>query len=237
MIFFFAWFLGGLINNITGFGAAMVAMPFIAALVPLEIAVPASTLIVLTLNLQMGWNFRHYIQWKRLRYLFFGGVLGTFVGLQLMQIADNNTLKLGMGVFMIAYAIYCLLDQKIKHARLAPGWGVLAGFGSTTLGALFGFNGPPLALYVFKSGWSQKEAKGGLAACFIMTGMTILTGQIMAGTQNYQTLMYYAAGCPGALIGGTAGLFISRFFSQRAYEKAIILLVLISGASISLSCL
>lgn len=229
LIFFFAWFLGGFINNITGFGAAMVAMPFIAALVPLEIAVPASTLIVLTLNLQMGWNFRHYIQWKRLRYLFLGGVLGTVVGLQLMQIANNNTLKLGMGVFMIAYASYCLLDRKIKHVGLAPGWGVLAGFGSTTLGALFGFNGPPLALYVFKSGWSQKEAKGGLAACFIMTGVTILTGQIIAGVQNYQTLLYYAAGCPGALFGGTAGLFISRFLSQRAYTKSLLFLIVASG--------
>lgn len=214
----------------------MVAMPFIAALVPLEIAVPTSTLIVLTLNLQMGWNYRHYIKWKRLRYLFVGGVAGTVFGLQLMQTTDNNTLKLGMGIFMVAYAGYWLLAPKKVHTGLGPGWGVLAGFASTTLGALFGFNGPPLAMYVFKLGWSQEEAKGVLAACFIMTGVTILAGQVLAGIHNIQTLTYYAAGCPGALIGGAAGLFISRFLSQRAYGNILLLLIVTSGTYTMFSC-
>jgi uncharacterized membrane protein YfcA len=236
-LFFLAWFFAGLVNNITGFGAAMVAMPFIANLVPLETAVPASTLIVLTLNLQMAWKYLGHVKWRRLRYLFIGGVVGAATGVLLHQAAGNSVLKLGMGLFLIAYAIYSLSAQGNRLGRLGPGWGLGAGFASTVLGALFGFNGPPLAIYVFKSGWAQEEAKGVLGACFLMTGTTILAGQLLAGLHSAQTVAGYAAGCPGALLGGALGLFVSRYFSQTVYRKAVLLLVLASGMHIAVSSL
>ncbi len=215
---------------------SLVAMPFVATSIPLEIAVPASTLIVLTLNLQVSWNYRKYIRWKNLRYLFIGGVFGTAMGVLLMKNVGNETLKLGMGLFMIAYAAYSLFTKDSTRKPINPRWGVLAGFASTTLGALFGFNGPPLAIFVSCTKWPQEAAKGILGSCFVMTGTTILLGQIVAGVQNLQTLAYYAAGCPGALIGGAIGLFISRYLSQQTYNRITLLLVIVSGASISLSC-
>jgi len=233
LIFFFAWFFGGLVNNITGFGAAMVAMPFVANSIPLETAVPASTLIVLTLNLQVGWVYRRHIKWRRLTYLFVGGVAGTVAGVLLHRAAGNGALKLGMGLFMAGYAVYSLLAREHGPRRLGPGWGVGAGFASTLLGALFGFNGPPLAMYIARAGWGQEEAKSVFGACFIMTGATILAGQLLAGIHNAQTVAGYLAGCPGALAGGALGLFLSRFFSQAAYRKMVLLLVLGSGAFIA----
>jgi len=237
LIFFSAWFFAGLVNNITGFGAAMVAMPFIANSIPLETAVPASTLIVLTLNLQVGWAYRRHIKWRRLGYLFLGGVGGAAAGVLLHRAADNNGLRLGMGLFLIGYAAYCLAARDGGPRRLGPAWGVGAGFASTLLGALFGFNGPPLALYVARSGWTQEDSKGVFGACFIMTGATILASQILAGIHNVQTVTGYLVGCPGALLGGMLGLSLSRFVSQKAYQKGILVLVFGSGLYMALSSL
>jgi len=237
LFFFFAWFFAGLVNNITGFGAAMVAMPFIANSIPLETAVPASTLIVLTLNLQVGWTYRRHIRWGRLRHLFLGGVAGAVAGVLLHRAAGNDGLKLGMGLFMVGYAAYCLLTRDNGPRRLGPVWGLGAGFASTLLGALFGFNGPPLAMYIARSGWAKEEAKAVFGACFIMTGTTILAGQLLAGIHNAQTLAGYLAGCPGALTGGALGIFLSRFFPQKVYQRMVLILVLASGAYTALSSL
>ncbi|MEZ7195375.1 sulfite exporter TauE/SafE family protein [Pseudodesulfovibrio karagichevae] len=237
LYFFLAWFLGGLVNNLTGFGAALVAIPLMANSVPLETAIPASTLIVLTVNLQMGWKYRHYMHWQRMVYLLVGGVAGTVIGILLHTVAGNGALKLSMGVFIAAYAVYSLMMKPHAPRDLGPGWGVGAGFASTALGAIFGFNGPPLALYVSKAGWAQEEAKGLLGACFIMTGAMIFAGQLMSGMHNAQTLAGYLLGCPGALLGGTLGLFLSRFLSQKAYQKGVLILVFGSGMYIVLSSL
>lgn len=235
LTFFLSWLLGGFVNNVTGFGAAMVAMPFVATSVPLEIAVPASTLIVLTLNLQLGWNYRRHIKWKDLRFLFAGGVAGTFAGIAFMRLADNDALKRGMGLFMIVFAAHSLLAHRQTQTAPRPRKGMLAGFASTTLGALFGFNGPPLAMYISGSGWPQEKSKAVLGACFIMTGATIAAGQLVAGVHNAQTLTGYAVGCPGALIGGGLGLFMSRFLSPKTYQKILLILITISGIHMALS--
>lgn len=235
--FFLAWFFGGLVNNLTGFGAALVALPLLANSVPLDIAIPASTLIVLTVNVQMGWKYRKHILWSRLGYLLVGGIVGTVVGVMLHQVANNSAIKLSMGLFIAAYAAYSLLTRQQMPWTLGPFWGIGAGFASTALGAIFGFNGPPLALYVSKTGWLQDEAKGVLGACFIMTGSMILVGQILAGIHNMQTLTGYLMGCPGALLGGALGLFLSRFLSQKAYQKGVLILIFASGLYIIFSSL
>ena len=185
LIFCGAWLAAGVINNLAGFGAAMLAMPVVASSMPLEVAVPSSSLIVLTLNLQLGWAYRRHIRWGILRYLFAGGVAGTAAGIFVMQNAPMAALKFAMGVLLVLYGLGSLFlprtgRRRLPHAR----WGVAAGFFSTLLGALFGFNGPPLAIYTSVNGWSQQSAKGILSACFIITGITIVAGQTLAGAQT-----------------------------------------------------
>lgn len=238
MLFCTAWFLAGLINNVAGFGAAMVAMPMIATTIPFEVAVPSSTLIVLTLNLQLGWSYRRYVEWKALRFLFLGGIAGTAAGLAVMRTVPNDILKLAMGVLLIIYGLHSLVFAgKNEGRRIDQRWGTLAGFLSTLLGALFGFNGPPLAVFTSMSGWSQQAAKGILGACFIVTGITIVAGQSLAGAQNMQTLTYYAAGCPAVLLGGGLGILASRFVAQAVYRKIVLLLIMAAGFSVTYSCL
>ncbi|GKT30701.1 sulfite exporter TauE/SafE family protein, partial [Aduncisulcus paluster] len=94
------------------------------------------------------------------------------------------TLKMLMAVFLICYAFYALFLEKDGPGGIDSRWGVLAGRLSTFFGSAFGFNGPPLAVYTAMSGWTADAAKGTLGACFILTGLAILSGQMAAGLQN-----------------------------------------------------
>ncbi|WP_419788415.1 sulfite exporter TauE/SafE family protein [Pseudodesulfovibrio sp.] len=237
LLFFIPWFFGGLVNNLTGFGAALVALPLMANSVPLATAIPVATLVVLTVNLQMSWRYRKSIHWKRLGYVLVGGVGGTVLGIMLHKAANNTALELSMGIFVAAYSVYSLLTQNSAPRELKSIWGVVAGFASTVLGAVFGFNGPPLALYVSKTGWSQEEAKGLLGVCFVMTCLMIFCGQLVAGLHNSDTLAGYLMGCPGALLGGALGLYLSRFLSQKTYQRVVLTLVFFAGMYIIVSCL
>ncbi len=149
----------------------MVAMPIVVPFIPLSVAVPSSTLIVLCINMQLGWNFRQYIQWPDLRYIFFGGIAGTVAGVYLISSLPNETLKMLMAVFLICYAFYALFLEKGGPGGIDSRWGVLAGRPLNLFRLGLRINGPPLAVYTAMSGWTADAAKGTLGACFILTGL------------------------------------------------------------------
>ncbi|WP_243547050.1 sulfite exporter TauE/SafE family protein [Pseudodesulfovibrio tunisiensis] len=239
ILFFFAWFVAAVINNIAGFGAALMAMPLVAYAIPLDIAVPSSTLLVLALSCQMGWSYRKHIQKAALQYICIGGIAGVAVGISVLQSVGNESLKLAMGLLLIAYALFsiCWPAGLRKAHAINPRWGIVAGFASTVLGALFGFNGPPLAVFVSLTGWPKETVKGVLGVCFLLTGTLILTGQLIAGIHSLQTVTYFAVGCPAVLLGGGVGILLSRFIGQVAYQRILLILILVAGTSVAWSAI
>ncbi|CCH48390.1 sulfite exporter TauE/SafE family protein [Pseudodesulfovibrio piezophilus] len=237
VIFCAAWFAAGVVNNLAGFGAAMVAMPVVTTVLPMETAVVSAMPIIIMLNLQMAWVYRHHIPWRAMRFVASGGVLGVAAGMLIMQSIPDEWLRLAMGLFLVFYGIDSLLRQRIVvQGRSYGRWGVVAGFFSTMLGALFSFNGPPLAVYVSMGGWEQKTAKGMLGACFVLSGITLLVGQILTGSETMETLNYSAMGIPATLVGGGVGILASRCVTQAVYRKIILVVIMTAGVSVILSC-
>lgn len=215
----------------------MVAMPIVAHFMPLSLAVPSSTLIVLVLNVQLAWNYRQNISWDHLRYILLGGIAGSAAGIYLISSLPNNVLKLFMGVFLIAFAFYALFFEKKMPNQIDSRWGILAGLFSTFFGTAFGLNGPPLAVYTAMSGWKADAAKGFLGACFIISGIAIVSGQILAGLQNMQTVSYFVAGSPASLFGGWIGIKFSKRLIHKSNRKIILFVILFAGISVLKSCL
>jgi hypothetical protein len=231
ILFTVSWCIAGFVNHVVGLGAAMVAMPIVVHFIPMQLAVPSSTLIVLVLNLQLAWSYRRSTRWAYLVYIFMGGVAGVFGGLFLVKSLDNGWLKGLMGGFLIAYAVYALFFERSEPKRIHPVWGIPTGICSTFLGAAFGFNGPPLAVFSTLSGWNADEAKGFLGASFILSGAAIASGQFLAGMQTSQTLTYFAMACPASLLGGLVGIKLSRRFAMRSNRRLLLCVLLFAGIS------
>ncbi len=230
-IFTLSWCLAGFVNHVVGLGAAMVAMPIVVHFLPLSLAVPSSTLIVLLLNCQLAWSYRQSIRWGHLFYIVIGCILGVVAGIFLIRMLDNDRLKILMGAFLILYSLYALFLEKKAPKGIRPVWGVPTGICSTFFGTAFGFNGPPLAIFVTMSGWSADAAKGILGASFIISGSAILGGQIIAGLQNAQTITYFSMAGPAALLGGFLGIKFSRRFAMKSNRKLLLCVLLFAGLS------
>ena len=233
-VFGAAWFLAGFVNHVVGLGAAMVALPIAVQFIPLSLAVPSSTLIVLLLNMQLAWSYRQSIRWQHLLYILAGGILGAVAGIFLVQSFHEKSLKILMGAFLICYAIYALFFEKKEPAGIPPAWGIPAGICSTFFGTAFGFNGPPLAVFTTLSGWTADEAKGFLGASFIISGIAIIIGQTLAGLQNGQTMTYFALACPASLLGGLMGIRFSRRFFRTSNRKLLLGVLFFAGVSLVL---
>jgi len=122
------WWLGGFVNGIAGFGAALVAMPLVAFGNDMALAVTSCGLVVLALNVQMAWNYRGHLDCSGGSALFTGGIPGAVCGVLLLRHVPESGLKLGLGVLLIAYALWGLCGTEPQPKRPGTLWGMLAGF-------------------------------------------------------------------------------------------------------------
>lgn len=226
------WFAGGFINGMAGFGAAMVAMPLVTPFVDFSVAVPSCTLIVLTLNFQVGWTFRKHIQYQYLKGIFYGALPGVILSVFILAAISENYLKAAMGAFIAAYALWSLFYEKEKQGSIHPAWGYVSGVLSSSLGMAFGFNGPPLAAYVAYCGCPAKSVKGILGAGFIITGIFIVLAKAVTGQVTQAVLLTYAAATPAVIVGSKLGILLSSRLTENSFRKLLFVALAAMGLNI-----
>ncbi|WP_051305773.1 sulfite exporter TauE/SafE family protein [Desulfogranum mediterraneum] len=219
------WGIGGVINGVTGFGLALIAMPLFSQYVDLGYAVPAGTLIGLSMNLQMGWTYRRSTDWQRLRPLLIGALPGAIIGATVLSHMPEAGIKMIMGIFLLGYALWSLFFPKVRARAVSPRWGYLAGLCSTAIGTAFGMGGPPTIVYTTLAGWSQEAVKAGIASFFLCAGMVMVVVQLAYGLHSLTSLSYVAVCAPAVALGCRGGILLSRRLAERSYRTMIFLLL------------
>ncbi len=224
-----AWFFAGLVNGITGFGAAMVAMPFISRYIEIPIAVPATTLLVLSLNLQVIFTLEKNIDFKRIQTLIVGLIPGSFFGVFLLQTLPESALKIILGSFIMLYSVWAFFFETKTMRVISRHWGYLVGLISGFFGTSFGINGPPLIIYAALSGWDKDRVKSGLATFFVTSGIIVILAQASGGLFNKQSFLLYLASLPAVVLGLFIGLRISKNMKNTSYRRLIFIVLFIMG--------
>ena len=225
------WLLGGFVNGIVGFGAALVAMPIVASGLDMPLAVSTCGLVVLSLNVQMAWNYRRDLDSCGIRALFLGGLPGAVCGVLILKNVPESGLKFGLGALLVVYSLWGLSGTRVNKRKLATPWGMLAGFLSTGLGTAFGFNGPPLAVYLSLRGGTQQQIKAALGAFFIVSGLFIVAAHALAGLYSMHALWLYIAALPSVSIGAWAGMRVSGRLKDLSFQRVLFLMILVMGLS------
>lgn len=105
-------FLATLIRSAFGFGEALVAVPLLALRIPFGIAVPLSVLVsifVAAIVVVQDWKKIHF---RSAGWLVFFTLLGIPLGLFLLIAGNEQILKSGLGLLIIAFSVYSLFGKK-----------------------------------------------------------------------------------------------------------------------------
>src|SRR5665213_415958 len=105
-------FLATLVRSTFGFGESLVAVPLLALCIPLEIAVPVSVLVSITVAgvvVVQDWKKIHF---SSAGWLVFYTLLGIPLGLLLLTSINGQIVKLALGVIIVAFSIYSLSGKK-----------------------------------------------------------------------------------------------------------------------------
>lgn len=225
-------FVAYMVRGIVGFGSALVAVPLLVLMFPLQIVVPVVVFLDYIGSASQGLSNRRLVAWREQLPLVPFTLMGVGIGLFLFKTLDSAVLAEALGGFIIVYAFYQLLPlPELRGPRLmAVPCGILGGL----LGALFGTGGP---LYVIYLGLRQLEKsvfRATFAINFLIDGAIRLAAYAVFGFVSVELLVTMIAALPVAGLALWCGGRVHAEMSQRTYTKLISVVLLGSGAMLLL---
>jgi len=232
MFFLAAAFFGGLTSGLSGF-----AMGLVVSGVWLHMITPVQNalLIVLCGLVTQGsgiWRVRHSLNWRAVLPFIIGGAIGVPAGTALLASVDRDTLRLTMGVLLIAYSLYSLLRPAIvvKRGGIAADTGV--GVANGLIGGLTGLGGPIITIWCQLRGGPKDAQRAIFQPVMFSTFLMSAVSYVFAGAYTLETMKLYALALPALVAGIWCGIKLYGKLDDAAFRRVILLLLLASGISL-----
>ena len=210
-VLFFATF----IRSALGFGEALIAVPLLALVMPVQVAAPLAVLVsitVATVVVIQDWRNVHV---RSAGWLVLSTLFGIPLGLLLLKSAPESIVKAVLGGLIVAFALYSLAGSKprLSNDRLAP----LFGFSAGILGGAYGMNGPPLVVYGVLRRWEPAQFRATLQGYFLIASMVGMAGYAFTGLWTRTVSSYFLLSLPLAFVAIFLGHVIHRRLSSARF--------------------
>ncbi len=213
-------FLATFIRSAFGFGEALVAVPLLALIMPVEVAAPVAVLVSITVaGVVVAQDWRH-VHFRSAGWLFLSTLVGTPLGLLLLTAIEGKIVKAILAVVIITFSTYALISRKhatLRNDRLS--W--FFGLGAGILGGAFGMNGPPLVIYGSLRGWSPQHFRATLQGYFLPASMIVMCGYWLTGLWTPVVTHHYLTVLPAVVVA----IFLGRAVNQRMNGHSFLLYV------------
>lgn len=224
-VLFFATF----VRSAFGFGEALIAVPLLALIMPVEVAAPLAVLISITVSavvLAMDWRHVHVRSAGR---LVLSTLVGTPLGLLLLTRVDSAVVKACLGVLIIAFSCYSLWSRK-KAALADDRLALTFGFAAGVLGGAYGMNGPPLVVYGALRGWSPRHFRATLQGYFLPASVVAMAGYWLAGLWSPQVTHHYLVSLPVVAVAIVLGQSLHGRMDGHFFLRCVHLGLVVIGA-------
>lgn len=221
-------FLATIIRSAFGFGEALVAVPLLALVVPVEVAAPIAVLVsILVALIVVVQDWRHVQVHSAGRLLLFT-LAGIPLGLLLLKEVAEPVVKSVLAVLIAAFAIFSLLGGG-KHELKNDRWAWVFGFVAGVLGGAYGMNGPPLAIFGALRKWPPEHFRATLQGYFLPASIVGMCGYWLAGLWTPAVNRLFLVSLPAVLLGIWLGRKINQRVNTRGFHLAIHLGLIVIG--------
>lgn len=223
-------FVATLTRSTFGFGESLVAVPLLALVMPLEVAVPLSVLVSILVALIIVVQDHEQIHFESAKWLLLFALLGIPLGLVILLYVNAYDVKLGLGCLVVAYSAYALVGKRTLHlehdSRL---WLFACGFLSGVLGGAYGINGPPLVIYGNLRQWHAQQFRATLQAYFLPASFLGAAGFALNGLVSWSVLRYFVICLPAIVPAVFLGRYLNRRLQGASFFRYIYVGLIVVG--------
>lgn len=215
-------FVATLVRSTFGFGESLVAVPLLALVIPVEVAVPLTVLISIIVAVIVVIQDHAHIQLASAKWLILFALLGIPLGLAILVCVNPYGVKLALGGLVVGYSAYAMFAKRtlhLEHDRRL--WLFACGFLSGVLGGAYGLNGPPLVIYGNLRRWDAQQFRATLQAYFLPASFLGATGFAVNGLVTGTVLRYLAYCLPAIVPTVFLGRYLNRRLERASFFKYV----------------
>ena len=216
------------ISGLAGFGFGLVAVPPLLLLYPPVVVITVTKLLTLSTSwvvIAHGWR---HARRDLILAVFPMAIIGTFIGLRLLSVAQPEHIKIAAGIVVISFALVMLkvdMRGKVKHPAIGPIAGLISGAMSTTVGMA----GPPVIIAYTLRDTPKHAFRISIAIYFVLLDLLGLPAMVARGLTTKEDLVLAALLVPAALGGRMIGIAFSERVSQQRFYHGTLVLLIITG--------
>lgn len=224
-----------IIQAITGFAGGPLAMPPSIALVGVNDAKAAITLILWIATMVVTLQNLKNINWKKLGIMLFFMIIGMLGGLWLFDIIPTKVLMIIYGSVVVLIGAKKLFFSSDKKIPVPWNYGalVLAGM----MQGLFTSGGPFLVLYAADAMTDKKEFRATVSTIWTVLNIYMIFNMYGAGMYTSYSIGLAMASIIPVFIAIYIGNRINTKINQTSFLKLVYVLLMVSGGLLVLNAL
>lgn len=216
------------VQTSAGFGSALIAMPFLIAMLGYDVAAPLFALSFSTVAIVITYRYRHELKFRNIWRMMIAGLIAIPIGVGVISQWDETITLFIFGIFIIGYALYSLLGFKaprLDHKGWQFGLGALAGM----ISGAYNTSGPVYVIYGDSQGWQPFEFKGNLQLLFFINSLLVTANHFLFGNMTDKVLSLWVYAIPGIVVGIGLGFALDRFIKPEPFRKIVLVILLLVG--------
>jgi hypothetical protein len=222
---------GYFIFGISGFGAALLTVPFLSHVWPVQFVLPVTALLDVAAALTLGVKERRHAERGELKRMIPLAFIGALVGATLLVKMPRDAAMASLGAVAVLYGMYSFA-AKGPVRRVSNAWAMPTGFIGGLSGALFGIGAPPYMVYLSRRIDDKTILRATVATMVVFSVGSrlfffIVAGLVM-GPQLLTALVLLPFMALGLWLGSRAHLKLSR----EQFNRFIAVLVIATGLSL-----
>lgn len=215
-VFIVALSKSGLVGSL-----GLVAVPLLSLVMPARDAAGMMLPLLLVMDAIAIWTYRKDCDWRIIRIMLPGAMLGTLIGWALWTVVSDAMVLLFVGIITLLFILDALLPLRKKLEGLPPSkpwgafWGAFAGFTSF----ISHTGGPPFQIYVLPQRLAPVNYAGTTAFFFAIVNTAKLVPYFFLGQLNVANLSHAVILAPLAVAGVLIGVFLVRRISVKRFYQ------------------
>jgi uncharacterized membrane protein YfcA len=218
-------------QGVTGFGLALVAMPFIAEPLGVQSSTALIALIAFLTRIVLLLAYREDIDLKVVSRMTAASIVALPIGVFVLQRLDSHLVLALLGVVISGYALYALLNLRLPEVA-HPGWAYGFGFVAGLLSGAYNTGGPPVVMYGTSRRWGPAEFKSNVQGIGLFNSIIVIGLHVAAHNYTPGVLNNFLISLPVVLLGLVLGVFAARRINAYWFNRMVLALLLVVGLSL-----
>jgi uncharacterized membrane protein YfcA len=230
-------FFGTVVSAFAGFAGLGGAGAILLHVLPPQHVIPLIMLCSIATQASCLLYLRPHVNWRLMAGLVTGGLMGLPIALHTLPHVNSSAFRQGFGWLLIAYSSYTLVSSHIRPPSVramrlsaVP----FVGFAGGLIGGMTGMPGAVPTVWCDLHGVTRFEQRGIVQPFMLVTQIVAILVMLQSPSYGAPFWNTFVIALPAIASGIWIGLKLFKQVEARHFQKAILILLTLSGATLIL---